>query len=105
MALEEVLAIESPDCEPRLLGAWAVARVLGRLDAKALAAETAGAAAGIPALGFTAQPAEADVFELGEESGKLVPGQEIAVALSRNCATPADWPRRRRARVAITWFL
>jgi hypothetical protein len=80
MALEEVLAIESPDCEPRLLGAWAVARVLGRLDAKALAAETAGAAAGIPALGFTAQPAEADVFELGEESGKLVPGQEIAVA-------------------------
>jgi hypothetical protein len=59
---EDLLPVEAPDGKPRLLGAWAVAEILGRLDAKGLAAEPAGAAASIRPLSSAAQPAEPNAF-------------------------------------------
>ena len=76
---EDALAIEPPDRKPRWLGTAGVANILGRLDAEGIAAQLARAAACTLALGFSAQPAETDPVELGQEAKELLPAEDVTV--------------------------
>jgi hypothetical protein len=76
---EDALTIESPDGKPRWLGTAVVAQILGGLQSKRIAAESAGATTDPFPQWFAAQPATSDGFEPGEKEGELLAAEDVAV--------------------------